>query len=108
MIIVSFGMGLAYVMMAGCLYMSTYEASFYVALIAATVQGSFSAIGETTILGFLKEMPGETIGYFGSGTGAAGISGSGLLLLLKSIGMDDTMINLSMVPFIFLYLYSFS
>jgi CLN3 protein len=56
---------------------------FWIALVAAICTGSVTALGEGTTLGYLKGFPTECMGYFGSGTGFAGIFGTGLLLLLK-------------------------
>lgn len=64
-----------------CTY-NTYVASFYISLVASVVLGTVSAMGESTTLGFCKGFPSTVVGYFGSGTGFAGVFGSGMILLL--------------------------
>lgn len=53
---------------------------FFVALIACCLMGMCQGLGEATFLGFLKEYPSHTVGYVSSGTGFAGIFGSGTYL----------------------------
>ena len=65
------------------------------------------AIGESTLLGFLKNFPGETVGFFGSGTGFAGISGSGSLILLKYLNLSNSTIYLLAAPTMVPYYLSF-
>jgi hypothetical protein len=64
-----------------CTY-NTNVASFYVSLVASIILGTVSAFGESTTLGFCKGFPSTVVGYFGSGTGFAGVFGSGMILLL--------------------------
>ena len=63
-----------------CTY-DTNMASFYVSLLAAVFLGIMSALGESTVLGFCKGFPSTVVGYFGSGTGFAGVFGAGILLI---------------------------
>ena len=51
------------------------------------VHGIATSIGICTILGFCKGFPSSTVGYFGSGTGFAGIFGSGIIILLKGANL---------------------
>ena len=55
---------------------------FWVAVGASVLTGMGSGMGEATFLGFLKGFPSHTVGYVSSGTGFAGISGTGTLLIL--------------------------
>lgn len=80
---------------------------FYVALLSACFFGTVTALGESTILGFCKGFPSSYVGCFSSGTGFAGIFGSGLLLLLKGFGISLGEIFLFAMPFIVVYFYSF-
>ena len=59
-----------------------YRVSFYLSLFSAVIVGVSCALGESTILGFLKDFPSNFVGYFSSGTGFAGIFGIGFLLLM--------------------------
>jgi hypothetical protein len=62
-------------------------ASFYISLFASVLFGISVALGESTSLGFCKGYPSEVVGYFGSGTGFAGVFGSGIILVLIGIGV---------------------
>lgn len=60
---------------------NTHVAAFYISLLASVILGITCALGESTVLGFCKGFPGTVVGYFGSGTGFAGVFGSGIVLL---------------------------
>jgi len=67
---------------------STYDThifSFYLSLFASVILGVVSALGESTTLGFCKGFPSTVVGYFGSGTGFAGVFGAGIVLLATSV-----------------------
>jgi len=55
---------------------------FWLSLWATVMLGMTSALGELTVLGFLKNFPPETVGYFTSGTGFAAVCGSGSLIII--------------------------
>ena len=76
-------------------------------MLASILIGVQSALGESTVLGFLKSFPGETVGFYGSGTGFAGIFGSGMLIVLKSLKLSDTAIYLLATPTVIPYFYAF-
>eukprot|EP00352_Strombidinopsis_acuminata_P006054 CAMPEP_0176358968 /NCGR_PEP_ID=MMETSP0126-20121128/15963_1 /TAXON_ID=141414 ORGANISM="Strombidinopsis acuminatum, Strain SPMC142" /NCGR_SAMPLE_ID=MMETSP0126 /ASSEMBLY_ACC=CAM_ASM_000229 /LENGTH=111 /DNA_ID=CAMNT_0017713425 /DNA_START=244 /DNA_END=579 /DNA_ORIENTATION=- len=59
------------------------------------------------MLGYLKGFPGYSVGYWSSGTGFAGLSASGSLLLLKAAGWSDTEINLAAIPTMIPYFLCF-
>lgn len=82
---------------------SAEEHGFYLALFAAILTGWSSALGEVTIFGVLKFYPADFIVGFSSGTGMAGIIGSGVILGLRSIGMDDQSIFMCGLPAVILY-----
>lgn len=67
-----------------CTY-DTNIASFYLSLFASVILGVVSALGESTTLGFCKGFPSTVVGYFGSGTGFAGVFGAGIVLLATSV-----------------------
>jgi hypothetical protein len=81
---------------------------FWFSLMASIMQGASCALGEATTLGFIKNMPGECVGYFASGTGFAGICGTSTLLLLKAAGFSDVVIFLSVSPTVILYVISWT
>ena len=55
---------------------------FVMAICASCLIGIAGGMGEATNLGFLKGFPSHTVGFFSSGTGFAGISGTSTLLIL--------------------------
>ena len=65
------------------------EAGFYFALIASVFHGAATAIGESTMLAFLRGFPSKLVGGFSSGTGMAGIAGTLLFLVFKQIDYLD-------------------
>ena len=97
----------SFLLIALCTSHDTIAAMFYLSLVASVMMGVQRSIGETALLGFLKGFPGETIGYYGCGTGCAGVTASGLLILLKSIGMTDAAIYLVASPSLIPYFFAF-
>jgi len=77
-----------------------HEVSFWLSLLSSVILGVGSALGESTTLGFCK-------GYFGSGTGFAGMFGSGIILILKGAGLDNGQIFFIITPTIIPYFLSF-
>merc|ERR1719460_71959 len=71
-----------FVMVALATYYST-QPCFYVAISACVLVGISFALGEATFMGFLKVFPSYFVGYVSSGTGFAGLSGTGMLLLCQ-------------------------
>jgi len=80
---------------------------FWVSLLASILHGVAAALGESTVLGFLKGFPGITVGFFSSGTGFAGIWGSGLLILLTALKLELWQIYLLATPTVIPYVLSF-
>ena len=97
----------SYIIVSICTFFDDLPAMFYVSLVASIMIGVQRSIGESTILGFLKGFPGETVGFFGSGTGFAGIFGSGILILLKAFKLSDSTIYLIASPTVIPYFLSF-
>lgn len=89
-----------------CTY-NQYQASFYVSLVASVFLGIVSSLGESTTLGFCKGFPSSVVGFFGSGTGFAGIFGSGSVLVLNSIGLSDAAIFYIIMPTVIPYFLAF-
>jgi hypothetical protein len=81
------------------------EYKFYLSLVASIIIGVTCSVGESNILGLLKGFPSNMIGFFGSGTGFAGILGTSTLLILAAIGLTDAEIYLTatrtMIPYIY-------
>ena len=71
---------------AMCCFYDTVSAMFWVSLMASILVGLGQALGESVILGFLKTFPGNAIGYYGSGTGMSGITGSLIFIALEPLG----------------------
>ena len=91
----------AYVLIAS-ITIKTFEAAFWIALFWALMHGCTCALGESTILGLLKGFPSRLVGAFGSGTGFAGVFGSGIFLVLKPF-MSDGVIFIIVIPLVFVY-----
>lgn len=79
-------MALGFLLIIICTAFPVYTFMFYLSLAAAVFIG-FSALGESVVLGYLKEFPSEMVGFFSSGTGFAGIFGAGYIILTKAIGL---------------------
>lgn len=90
-----------------CLVFSDYSFMFFVVLLAMIIMGIGSSLGESVILGFLKTFPGEAIGYFSTGTGIAGLSGSLIFLSFRSLGFKYSDIFMLVIPLSIPYLLSF-
>ena len=88
----------SFFIIAMCCFYDSVGAMFFVSLLASIIVGVGSALGEATNLGFLKTFPGDAIGYYGSGTGFAGISGAAIFLILYPLGFTDGMIFLVAIP----------
>ena len=56
---------------------------FYIAIGGSAFVGMGSAVGESTILGYLQSFPTQLISGWGAGTGLAGVT-SNLLYLITS------------------------
>ena len=89
-----------------CTY-SNYLASFWISLASSILLGTVSALGESTTLGFCKGFPSSVVGYFGSGTGFAGIFGAGLIIILQSVGLSNGLIFFLIAPSCLPYVLSF-
>lgn len=81
------------------------EYKFWVSLCASTIIGISTALGESNVVALLKGFPSKTIGFFGSGTGFAGISGTSMLIIMTALGMKDWSIYMVAVPTVIPYLW---
>jgi hypothetical protein len=72
---------------------------FWFCLFAVLLVGCFSSLGESCLLGYLKDFDPAMMGAWSSGTGMAGVGGTSLYLLLFSIlGWSNRAIFLCLVP----------
>ena len=78
----SIAMAIGFIIISLACAFNTYEAAFWISLLSSVILGVVSSIGESTTLGFCKGFPSTVVGFFGSGTGFAGVFGSGTILLL--------------------------
>ena len=97
----------SFLIIALCVFYSNVEAMFYVSLLASIIVGIGIALGESVNLGFLKTFPGNAIGYYGSGTGMAGITGSLIFIALQPTGLGDGAIYMIAIPTAIPYLLCF-
>jgi hypothetical protein len=82
-----------------------FEAGFWIALVAALMHGTSAAFSESTVLGFMKGFPSRLVAPFSTGTGCAGVFGSGILLFLKLFFDRDGYIFAIVSPIILVYLF---
>ena len=94
-------------LIAFCCYNNDKLMMFYLSLFAAVLVGVGCSLGESTLLGFMKTFPGDTVGYYASGTGCAGISGNLILIIFSAAGMSRGTIYLASVPTAIPYLLAF-
>jgi CLN3 protein len=100
-------MAIGFIMISMACTFNKNVASFYVSLVASVILGTVSSFGESTTLGFCKGFPSEVVGYFGSGTGFAGVFGSGTILLLQSLNLSNGQIFFIISPSVIPYFLSF-
>ena len=80
---------------------------FGISLFATIVIGSFTSVGSSTIIGFMKAIPADSIAGYSSGTGIAGISGAGTYLLFSTLKLEFNEIVLILMPMCLLYFLNF-
>ena len=99
----------SFLLIALCCFYEDIEAMFWLSLLASIIVGIGCALGESVNLGFLKTFPGNTIGYYGSGTGFAGITGATIFLILNAAGLGDGAIYMiaapSAIPYVCCFLW---
>lgn len=78
--------------------------SFYLAIGGILLIGMSSALGQATILGYGRFFNPLLVGGWSSGTGAAGIAGTGIYLLLKTVlHMTNLQVFCCFIPLCFIY-----
>ena len=98
---------LSFLIIAFCVLYSSVAIMFWISLIASIMVGVGLALGESTNLGFMKTFPGDCIGYYGSGTGMAGITGALIFIALHPLGLSDQAIYFIAIPTAIPYFLSF-
>jgi len=83
------------------------EVGFAFSLLASLILGSGSTLGESTNLGFLKGYPSDLVVGWASGTGFAGISGTGFPLIFAAIGVQLGIMFFATLPLVGVYLLCF-
>ena len=99
---------LALILVALASFQSWNPIYFDVAVSACVFIGISCGLGEATFLGLLNGFPGHLVGYVSSGTGFAGLSGTGTLLLLQGLHLSNQAIFLLATPTIIIYYIAFS
>lgn len=108
---VGLGMAFGFLLISFCVFGTgngikpSQEYKFYLSLVASIIIGVTCSVGESNILGLLKGFPSHMIGFFGSGTGFAGILGTSTLLILHALHLTDAEIYLTATPTMIPYIY---
>ena len=79
---------------------------FYLSLASSVLTGISCGMGEATFLGFLKGFPTNLVGAVSSGTGFAGLSGTGLLLIFKGLNLSNAVSFMLVTPTVFIYMWA--
>eukprot|EP01029_Cantina_marsupialis_P009283 TRINITY_DN2166_c0_g1_i2.p1 TRINITY_DN2166_c0_g1~~TRINITY_DN2166_c0_g1_i2.p1 ORF type:complete len:330 (-),score=93.39 TRINITY_DN2166_c0_g1_i2:438-1427(-) len=82
--------------------------SFWFAVIGILFVGASSSFGESVLLGFLRKYPPSITGAWSSGTGVAGVGGSGIYMVLHALDFKDEIIFLLLIPTAFVYYATFT
>lgn len=77
---------------------------FAVSVGASVLVGMSCAMGEATFLGYCNGFPNNVVGYVSSGTGCAGLTGTGGLLVLRAAGFSDEAIFAAASPTVLIYI----
>lgn len=62
---------------------------FYWCIAACLCHGCSQAVGEATVMGYLKGLPSDLVMTFGSGTGLSGFFGILTILFLNALGLSQ-------------------
>lgn len=96
----------AYVVLSIATCMSGVK-GFLTALFGCVLVGTAQVIGELGNLAFFKLFPPSVLGAWGAGTGIAGVSGTGLYLLLRAKDISNSHIFVMLLPTTFFYYVAF-
>lgn len=103
----SINMLAAFLIMAFIASFGHTKVAFFISLASSVLMGISSALGESVNLGFCKGFPSEVVGYYGSGTGFAGIFGTSIILILKAGGLNNGTIFFIVAPTVIPYFIAF-
>ena len=80
---------------------------FYFTLVGSLIIGMACSFGESVMLGYLNSFPHELVNHWSSGTGMAGIGGTGLILGLFAIDTPLWLIFSLLIPLQLIYFLCF-
>ncbi|KAL7720917.1 Battenin [Entamoeba marina] len=79
-------------------FQSTNISLFLLCLAMILVIGGIQSLGESVILSYAGRFPAEMVNGWSSGTGFAGVAGSGLYLFFSGLNIPDTIAFTSLTP----------
>ena len=85
------------------------QLSFWLAIVAICLIGSYSALGENVVLGYLRHFSPTMTGAWGCGTGWSGVAGTlGYLLMYGVLQWSNEFIYMLCVPTILVHVVAFT
>jgi ABC-type antimicrobial peptide transport system permease subunit len=79
----AFGFGLFYF----ALSIEDKSVGFYLSLFCTVIYGVNLAVATVTVIGFMKTFPPDVLVGYSSGSGLAGMTGSGVVMLARRLGI---------------------
>jgi len=83
------------------------DVGFLIMILATLLIGNFASVANVTAVGFMKTFPARVVTGFSSGTGFAGIVGSGVVVLTKAVKLQFEYVCLAFIPISIMYLVIF-
>lgn len=96
-----------YTIFYSAFYITDSWLGFGTCLLATLLIGNFASIANVTAVGFMKTFPARVVSGFSSGTGFAGIVGSGITLMSKVVSLPFSMLCLIFIPVSICYFFIF-
>ena len=91
-----------------CMLTVSAHVGFWFAISAICLIGAFSALGESLVLGFLKDFHPRLTGAWSSGTGISGVAGTlGYIAMHSVLGWSNEAIYVLIVPTCAVYMLAF-
>ena len=87
----------SYMLLAVSLAQFDKITGFYYCIAACMLHGFSQALGEATIMGYLKAMPSDLVMTFGSGTGLSGFTDILTVLFLQALGVSKGKVRLRLL-----------
>lgn len=100
------GFGVGTAGLAGTV-MAAPHAPFALALFFILILGGSCSLGESVILGYLEAFPPTGVSGWSSGTGMAGLGGSGFYLALAFAGASNFVVYITLLPCAAAYVFIF-